>query len=59
MDEKAKAKKAQAIFEGMVKAFNKVSQGHHPLAKKAVAERMMRNASPELKTLFMSRIDLS
>lgn len=59
MDEKAKAKRAQAIFEGMVRAFNKVSQGRHPMDKKDVAERMMRNASPELKALFMSRIDLS
>lgn len=55
MDEKAKTRTrtAQAFFPGeMACGFDRVSQGRHPMDTKAIAERMMRGASPGTEVTY-------
>lgn len=59
MDEKKRPERIDWRLEAKISGFNKATKGALPIIKKQTAESLMKDASPELKALFMSRVDLS
>lgn len=59
MDEKKRPVRIDWRLEAKISGFNKATNGELPIIKKQTAESLMRDASPEQRALFMSRVDLS